>query len=125
MDGYRYDHYNLQYDGSGDYNDDINTEVESVLIIILIAIGCSSSLYEIGRYMIKSCQATRRMGRLVIRRLTSVDDNLLNECSICLDKYVINDKLIELSCTHNFHESCILPWIKDHNTCPHCRRNII
>jgi hypothetical protein len=115
------------------------SEVASVLIIILMAIGCSPPLYGIGRDMIKSChkerQKERRIKQLVIRRLTSVDDNFLNDnilndnslngCIICLDKYVKNDTLIELSCTHNFHEACILPWIKDNNTCPHCRRIII
>ena len=122
------------------------SEVASVLIIILMAIGCSPPLYGIGRDMIKSChkerQKKRRIKQLVIRRLTSVDDNSLNdnilndnilndnsfndnECIICLDKYVKNDTLIELSCTHNFHEACILPWIKDNNSCPHCRENII
>ena len=51
-------------------------------------------------------------------------------CSICLDKFKVGDKCIELVCkdvSHYFHngdsEDCngILPWLKENNTCPVCR----
>jgi len=130
MDGYHYN-YNLDRGPTQDttYNSsltsDSNSDVSEGLIIFIIFISFSSSLFEMSRYMIKSCLQNKRNKQLVIRRLTSVDEEMGDDCSICLDKYVKDDTLIELSCHHNFHEACILPWIKDNNTCPHCRRIII
>lgn len=46
-----------------------------------------------------------------------------DECSICL-----NDKIkhnITTPCRHNFHRYCLGNWIKDNNTCPVCRENIV
>jgi hypothetical protein len=44
-----------------------------------------------------------------------------NCCTICLDYYQTNDKLIQLPCQHIFHHSCSHPWLAKNNTCPQCR----
>jgi len=53
-----------------------------------------------------------------------------SECAICLDSYMIDDVIVwseNTSCSHVFHEKCILPWLclnKD-NCCPSCRQDFI
>lgn len=42
-------------------------------------------------------------------------------CSVCKDEFEIEQILIELPCNHFFHEDCILPWLKERNSCPCCR----
>lgn len=44
------------------------------------------------------------------------------ECPIC--KNIINsgEQLIYLECEHKFHESCLLEWFNNQNTCPMCRK---
>ena len=42
-------------------------------------------------------------------------------CSVCKDEYENNQILIQIPCSHIFHEECILPWLKDRNSCPTCR----
>jgi len=101
-----------------------NYDVSEVLIGLILFISFTSTLFEIFRYIIQSCLKTRQKRSLVIRILTSIDEELNDYCSICLDKYVKDDRLILLSCNHYFHEDCLLPWIDHNNTCPHCRRNI-
>ena len=32
-----------------------------------------------------------------------------------------NRVIIEMPCEHTFHQECILPWLKEHNSCPKCR----
>lgn len=43
------------------------------------------------------------------------------ECTICLEP-LINSKLGVITCNHYYHESCILTWSKNSNSCPSCRK---
>jgi E3 ubiquitin-protein ligase RNF115/126 len=49
------------------------------------------------------------------------NSNLKNICSVCKDEFDIDQILLELPCNHLFHEDCILPWLKERNSCPCCR----
>lgn len=59
----------------------------------------------------------------------NVDEQMLGpeltaECSICMDPAELGTEVTELPCKHWFHNDCIEVWLKQHNTCPHCRRSI-
>ena len=43
-------------------------------------------------------------------------------CTICLDES--NEDLVELTCKHIFHKSCIDEWNKIQNHCPNCRNDM-
>ena len=45
-------------------------------------------------------------------------------CTICLENYIQFDKIINLSCLHMFHDSCIKTWLKKHDYCPICKNKI-
>ena len=45
-----------------------------------------------------------------------------NDCCICLQK--LENNILQLDCSHLFHEKCINKWIKNNNNCPMCRKNI-
>ncbi|CDW86796.1 ring finger protein [Stylonychia lemnae] len=30
-------------------------------------------------------------------------------------------KILEMPCTHMFHDECLIPWLEKHNSCPTCR----
>lgn len=45
-------------------------------------------------------------------------------CTICLEQFSRNHKIISLDCNHTFHSSCILRWYQDHVTCPVCREQL-
>ena len=95
--------------------------------ILIIAVSCTTSFYRLCTYYLKKCIESRQRKNLFKpRSVTSNDEeNLLNECTICLDKYKKKEKIIELPCNHNFHEKCIKEWFeKDNNSCPNCRENI-
>jgi len=49
------------------------------------------------------------------------DGKVLNDCAICKETFVKDEKLIILTCNHKYHTTCIIPWLKLHNTCPVCR----
>ncbi|CAG8531664.1 10560_t:CDS:10 [Ambispora leptoticha] len=51
--------------------------------------------------------------------------NYEERCSICLTEYEENDKLMSLPCSHDFHNECVVNWLKKHSSsCPICRQQI-
>jgi hypothetical protein len=60
---------------------------------------------------------------------TKVDEKMLGEtgegeCSVCMDSVALGDEVVKLPCTHWFHEVCVTAWLKEHNTCPICRKGL-
>ena len=45
-------------------------------------------------------------------------------CNICLNNFVIDDNVLILDCHHEFHDNCIVHWLKMRNTCPVCRHEL-
>ncbi|GAX83157.1 hypothetical protein CEUSTIGMA_g10583.t1 [Chlamydomonas eustigma] len=45
-------------------------------------------------------------------------------CTVCHETFEGGHQVLELPCKHCFHEDCILPWLKEHNTCPVCRHKL-
>ncbi|KAE8681081.1 Detected protein of unknown function [Hibiscus syriacus] len=47
------------------------------------------------------------------------------DCPICLDEYVVGEPCrVFPDCKHMFHSRCIDHWLRNHVTCPVCRRCI-
>ena len=46
------------------------------------------------------------------------------ECSICLGKYRVTDKIKALPCKHIYHKKCIKEWLCKHDNCPLCNFDI-
>ncbi|MCJ1250506.1 hypothetical protein MMC30_007734 [Trapelia coarctata] len=54
-----------------------------------------------------------------------LDSNGKAECSICMDTLEIGAEVTELPCKHWFHGECVGAWLREHDTCPQCRRGIM
>lgn len=56
-------------------------------------------------------------------RLVTTDDE---KCAICLvpNENLEGQKFLKLPCNHEFHDSCILPWLEKTNSCPMCRQEM-
>ncbi|KAK8648433.1 hypothetical protein V6N13_129185 [Hibiscus sabdariffa] len=47
------------------------------------------------------------------------------DCSICLNDFVVGESCrVFPDCKHMFHSSCIDHWLRNHLTCPVCRKSI-
>ncbi|XP_042315898.1 E3 ubiquitin-protein ligase RNF6 [Sceloporus undulatus] len=46
-------------------------------------------------------------------------------CSVCINEYVIGNKLRQLPCMHEFHFHCIDRWLSENSTCPICRQPVV
>ena len=96
-----------------------------IMLIILLCISCLSPFIQTFNEYIKTCKNNYDIFKLPVYKIVSNDNLLLDECSICLEKYKLNDKIISLPCSHSFHKDCLNLWLKKNNTCPQCRENII
>ena len=61
--------------------------------------------------------------------ISTHNDKELGECGICLDAMSSStepqDALLQMPCGHIYHgTSCLIPWLKNSNTCPACRYEI-
>ncbi|KAH7016441.1 ankyrin repeat-containing domain protein [Microdochium trichocladiopsis] len=81
-------------------------------------------------------QLTRNIGELSLQSIAeaieslprkSLDEETLGSqheltCAICQYDVKIGEMhKVFLSCKHGFHEECVVPWLKESNTCPDCR----
>lgn len=46
------------------------------------------------------------------------------QCSVCWEDFQIDEVVRKLTCAHVYHESCIIPWLELHGTCPICRKSL-
>ena len=111
------------------YSSDEDTISESFEYFLICVLVCGSwlSCFDLIKTCSTNCiKSFRTKKKVTIKKIDSDDeDNLLNECSICLENYKKDDMIIILSCNHDFHEPCLKEWSKNNNSCPHCRENII
>lgn len=56
---------------------------------------------------------------------TLVQSRSSQECTICLESFIMGDKLIHLPCGHEFHYACLNPWIQTCGDCPNCRTYVV
>jgi len=123
-----YSGYDNDY-SSNDYNktdiDDYTNENIQIMLGIVLFVSCVPQLIHVFNICIKCIKYRYDRLKLSVYKITSDDNLLLDECSICLEKYKVNDKILNLNCRHSFHKDCINIWLKDNNTCPQCRENII
>ena len=106
------------------------TELESQLMIsVLLLASCFMPII----YCFKICEI-KNYFRFKFKNssLTEIiiENNLSDNCSICLEDYKKNDKCVKINCQHIFHKKCLYDWFKkqidksENLNCPLCRNNL-
>ena len=114
------DNYNYEFNYDTDFNNSTgnlnqNHFVPTMCIIIILVLSFGSQCLKFK--FLKSSNIKKI-------KYEKINDNLLNECSICLTEFVNSDNLIILPCNHYYHEACVTKWFEKEKTCPICRINL-
>ena len=59
-------------------------------------------------------------------KVAADDDDLKQQCSICISEIEMQNQIAITACNHIFHQSCLYQWlISTRKNCPYCRTEII
>ena len=53
--------------------------------------------------------------------LSQEDREIDENCPMCMDIFEEDEKIMQVTCKHIFHNDCVKEWLKMSNTCPKCR----
>lgn len=56
--------------------------------------------------------------------LTAAEDDINEQCIICINMIQLKETIRVLKCKHKFHKSCIDRWLMSRLQCPICRQNV-
>ncbi|KAK8961895.1 E3 ubiquitin-protein ligase RING1-like [Platanthera guangdongensis] len=66
-----------------------------------------------------AASSLQNLPRLIVSKDHEKNGTLL--CAVCKDPLSIDSEVRKLPCSHLYHPSCILPWLRMRNSCPICR----
>jgi len=137
-DGYKIlEHYTFSK-GGGEYvvriTDNAPFDINAYLLPFAIVVGICF-IIMLGIMVFKCIQDRRRerrhrlpkssLKKIPTKKFVAGDEAHYETCCICLDDYVIGDKLRILPCDHAYHIKCIDPWLlKNKRVCPQCRKKV-
>ncbi|GBG82960.1 hypothetical protein CBR_g36486 [Chara braunii] len=68
-----------------------------------------------------SRKAVEELKKVTITKERLDDDDGGAVCAVCKDAFEMGSEVREMPCRHLYHDDCIMPWLRDHNSCPVCR----
>lgn len=71
------------------------------------------------------CSAAKKaLAKIPLKTIKDADAEM-ECCAVCIEPYKVSDVVRILPCLHQFHRSCIDPWLLDQRTCPMCKMDIL
>ena len=68
-----------------------------------------------------SKNAVEKLKKYIVDQEKIKEFGVENSCGVCKDEFNIGEECLSMPCNHYFHGNCLLPWLKERNSCPICR----
>ena len=99
-----------------DNNYNLNNDLSSIAIVLAICLFVTRFIY-----LYCTCKCNYRLKHNRYQKIVFDEEKeYYDSCTICLDDFDNNDKLLKLKCSHIYHEKCIKTWFKNKSNCPNC-----
>ena len=96
------------------------TTVITIILLIILYFCCKRAVMR--RDIEQGSDDSDEHTSLIKGEITTLRNNLENECAICLEKFNVKDIIRIMDCGHYYHQSCADVWLQcPHNGCPKCR----
>ena len=66
-------------------------------------------------------KAVEKLKKCIINEEKIKEFGFENSCAVCKEEFSIGEECLSMPCNHYFHGNCLLPWLKERNSCPICR----
>jgi len=102
-------------------------DIKNTKYIIEKCAKCSKHFND-EEEVIKQCSSKKMFHATCINESKDTKNikYFIEKCSICLEKFEEEEVIAELGkCKHKFHTKCVLPWLKEHGSCPNCRKTTV
>jgi hypothetical protein len=93
-------------------------EESNTNIMVIVTLFLASMLSKYLDSFQQSSTISKRIEKILWTK--KCDDS----CSICMEKYSLNQKIYKTSCSHYFCIDCLDKWLVCKNNCPVCRADI-
>ncbi|XP_050544845.1 E3 ubiquitin-protein ligase goliath-like [Daktulosphaira vitifoliae] len=111
----------------------------SISFIVLMVISLAWLVFyyiQRFRYIHAKDQLSRRLCNAAKKALSKIptkhikvdDKEIIGDgdcCAVCIEPYRPSEVVRILPCRHEFHKSCVDPWLLEHRTCPMCKMDIL
>ncbi|KAL4112992.1 hypothetical protein QTP88_016702 [Uroleucon formosanum] len=111
----------------------------SISFIVLMVISLAWLVFyyiQRFRYIHAKDQLSRRLCNAAKKALSKIptkhikmdDKEIVGDgdcCAVCIEPYRPSEVVRILPCRHEFHKSCVDPWLLEHRTCPMCKMDIL
>ncbi|XWS56600.1 hypothetical protein CRYUN_Cryun09bG0099900 [Craigia yunnanensis] len=99
---------------------DLNYETVRALDADNVPPAASMSEEEINALPVRLCSSKNKQDPTnPVGSKKGSEDELT--CSVCLEQVNVGDLIRSLPCLHQFHASCVDPWLRQQGTCPVCK----
>ena len=94
-----------------DYNNNIDNIINQIMINDTNKYGNPPA----------SKDSVEKLKKIKINEEKMKEFGIENSCAVCKDEFNIGEECLLMPCEHHFHENCLIPWLKERNSCPICR----
>jgi len=128
---YNYNNYNYNNNNNNNYDVTYNNQLEKThtytpfiglffLLFLSFLLACMTN-NDNNNNNNNNLNINLLKNNLPIIKIKNANNEI---CTICLENFLINDKINILGCNHIFHKECLDNWFINNN-CPLCRKIII
>lgn len=103
----------------------ITTVLTPILVILLLWVFWRVLQRERSKLLVAPAESVANLP-IVRFDKSSLSENDPLTCVICLEDFEDGDQLRKLSCRHEFHVTCVDPWLRQRSRlCPICKTSIV